>query len=133
MKYIIDVPNQDYSYDKTLHTLKLKFYDDNLSCEVILDAEPYTEPDRKSIEDEVWELADYMCKMSTTERCLCFGFSYPSEVTTNLTYQEAKSLFEKWMKSENEKETSELEEVVALANKLGVHRLYSLVKEIRGE
>ena len=102
MKYIIDVPNQDYSYDEMLHTLKLKFYDDNLSCEVILDAEPYTEPDRECIEDEVWELADYMCRMSQTEKSRCFGFSYPSEVTTNLTYQEAKSMFEKWMKSENE-------------------------------
>lgn len=102
MKYIIDVPNQDYSYDKMLHTLKLKFYDDNLSCEVILDAEPYTEPDRKAIEDEVWELADYMCKMSSTERTLCFAFEYPSEVTTNFTFQEAKSKFEAWLKQKDE-------------------------------
>ena len=111
MKYIIDVPdmayNQDYSYDEILHTLKLKFYDDNLSCEVLLDAESYTEPDRKAIEDEVWELADYMCKMSPTERTLCFAFEYPSEVTTNLTYQEAKSKFEKWVEKDGTFDTGD--------------------------
>ena len=103
MKYIIDIPSsQEYSYDKDFKSLDLKFHDDNFSGMTRFDAEPYTEPDRETIENKVWELADYMCRMSQTEKNLCFGFSYPSEVTTNLSYQEAKSLFEKWMKSENE-------------------------------
>lgn len=64
MKYIIDVPNQDYSYNEILNMLKLRFYDDNLSCEVLLDAEHYTEIDRKEIEDEVWCLARIIETMS---------------------------------------------------------------------
>ena len=96
MKYIIDIPSsQEYSYDKDFKSLDLKFHDDNFSGMTRFDAEPYTEPDRETIENKVWELADYMCRMSQTEKNLCFGFSYPSEVTTNLSYQEAKSLFEK--------------------------------------
>ena len=103
MKYIIDIPSsQEYSYDKDFKSLDLKFHDDNFSGMTRFDAEPYTEPDRETIENKVWELADYMCRMSQTEKNLCFGFSYPSEVTTNLSYQEAKSLFEKWMENENE-------------------------------
>ena len=97
MRYIINVPNRDYSYDEILHTLKLKFYDDNLSCEVLLDAELYTESDRECIENEVWELANYMGRMSLTERDLCFGFPLPQEVTMNLSYNEAKSKFEAWL------------------------------------
>ena len=64
--------------------------------------EPYTEPDRKAIEDEVWELADYMCRMGVQERDLCFGFQLTTEVTANLSYQEAKSKFEAWLKQKDE-------------------------------
>lgn len=98
MKYIIDIPN-----DTTCINV-LKYEDSKCVAArsyIIPDLTPYTEV-VEVIEDEVWEFADYMCKMSPTERTLCFAFEYPSEVTTNLTYQEAKSLFEKWMKSENE-------------------------------
>lgn len=103
MKYIIDVPDtQEITYYAEHKMVSLKVNEGIIASEIYIDAEPYTEPDHKPIENEVWELADLMGKMSQTERCLCFGFSYPSEVTTNLTYQEAKSLFEKWMENENE-------------------------------
>ena len=66
-----------------------------------LKAESYTEPDRKAIEDEVWELANYMGRMSLTERDLCFGFPLPQEVTMNLSYQEAKDKYEAWLKQKD--------------------------------
>ena len=103
MKYILELDDSSCT-----HECGMDFYQCkqipwwNVSDRIISKLLPYTEPDRKPIEDEVWELADYMCKMSTTERTLCFAFEYPSEVTTNFTFQEAKALFEKWMKSENE-------------------------------
>lgn len=91
MRYIIELPDDFAEATK-------EYWDKTVGLQL----EPYTEDDRKSIEDEVWELADYMGRMSLTERDLCFGFPLPQEVTANLTYQEAKTLFEKWMKSENE-------------------------------
>ena len=103
MKYIIDVPNQDYSYDEILHTLKLKFYDDNLSCEVLLDAESYTESDRKAIEDEVWEFARKMISTSGNEVSEMWGCATNfGEVMHNTTYSEAKSKFEAWLKKKDE-------------------------------
>ena len=102
MKYIIDV-----SKDRVSKGGKLE-----LLCEVenslpqyvhtAIDAVPYKEPDSKDVEDEVWELADYMGRMSLTERDLCFGFPLPQEVTMNLSYQEAKAKFEAWLKREDE-------------------------------
>jgi len=98
MKYIVDVPNQDYSYDEILHTLKLKFYDDNLSCEVLLDAESYTEPDRKAIEDEVWEFATNIFFEDFDE---IFGGT-PHEVLTSLSYQQIKEQYDAWKKEKEE-------------------------------
>lgn len=110
MKYIIDVPNQDYSYDEILHTLKLKFYDDNLSCEVILDAESYNEPDRKAIEDaqeKAWELASAIicpsdCNVGSIQKhckeIFGVGIWEIRSIFTNNTYQEAKAKYEAWVK-----------------------------------
>ena len=97
MKYIIDVPCELIEDDGLL-TFRSPYAD------VLTDihAEPYTEPDRKDIEDEVWELADCMCRMGVKERDLCFGFQLTTEVTANLTYQEAKSKFEAWLKQKDE-------------------------------
>ena len=97
MKYIIDVPCELIEDDGLL-TFRSPYAD------VLTDihAEPYTEPDRKDIEDEVWELADCMCRMGVKERDLCFGFQLTTEVTANLTYQEAKSKFEAWLKQNDE-------------------------------
>ena len=97
MKYIIDAPNQDYSYNEILHMLKLRFYDDNLSCEVILDAEQYTETDRKTIEDEVWEFAWNIYSMDLEKYAEIFDVEgCPSN------YQEAKAKYEAWKKQNDE-------------------------------
>ena len=98
MKYIIDVDKDRVSKHGKLELL----------CEVenalpqyihtAIDARPYTEPDRKAIEDEVWELADTIHGMSIQDKMACFGFSLTSAVTLNLSYQEAKAKYEAWKK-----------------------------------
>ena len=101
MKYIIDVPNQDYSYDEIFHTLKLKFYDDNLSCEVFLEAKPYTEPDRKAIENDVWDVARAVNDMGYDDFVSCFG-GKTEEMVYELSYSEVKAQYEAWKRTEEE-------------------------------
>ena len=99
MKYVIEIPSKaDFVTAYYMEDgLPVMYKSDRID-----DLEPYTEPDRKDIEDEVWELADYVVRMGSQERNLCFGFNFTTEVTMNLTYQEAKDKFEKWMENENE-------------------------------
>ena len=103
MKYIIEFEDE-YSMNEggmKYHQCKQVPYW-SVSHGIIKNLTPYTEPDRKDIEDEVWELADCMCRMGVKERDLCFGFQLTTEVTANLTYQEAKSKFEAWLKQKDE-------------------------------
>ena len=99
MKYVIEIPSKaDFVTAYYMEDgLPVMYKSDRID-----DLEPYTEPDRKDIEDEVWELADCMCRMGVKERDLCFGFQLTTEVTANLTYQEAKSKFEAWLKQKDE-------------------------------
>ena len=53
------------------------------------------------------------------------------EVMHNTTYSEAKSKYDAWKKQKEDEAT--MKEVTALAEKIGIHKLYSMVKEIRGE
>ena len=99
MKYVIEIPSKaDFVTAYYMEDgLPVMYKSDRID-----DLEPYTEPDRKDIEDEVWELADYVVRMGSQERNLCFGFNFTTEVTANLTYQEAKSKFEAWLKQNDE-------------------------------
>lgn len=120
MKYIIDVPNQDYSYDEIFHTLKLKYYDDNLSCEVSLDAKPYTEPDRKAVDlqyardienvarmnynegaKDAWDFAKAINYMGYDDFVSCFG-GKTEEVVYELSYSEVKAKYDAWKREKNE-------------------------------
>lgn len=91
MKYIIDLPEEFAEATK-------EYWDKTVGMQL----EPYIESNREVIENEVWDLANYMGRMSLTERDLCFGFPLPQEVTMNLSYQEAKAKFEAWLKEKNE-------------------------------
>lgn len=109
MKYIIDIPNDDVGrwvcgtpYGKKLF-VPLSIEDGKeYNIKTDISVQNYSEFYQKDIEDKVWELADYMCKMSPTERYLCFGFSFSSEVYMNLTCQEAKAKFETWLGQKDE-------------------------------
>ena len=108
MKYIIDVSDEAVGFmdGEMSFFVEPKIKDERRRHYVLRideeDVSIYTEPDRKDIEDEVWELADCMCRMGVKERDLCFGFQLTTEVTANLTYQEAKSKFEAWLKQKDE-------------------------------
>lgn len=64
---------------------------------------PYTEPDRKAIEDEVWELAKKLISMSENEVSDMIGYTTNfGEVMYNMPYQEAKAKYEAWKKKKDE-------------------------------
>lgn len=109
MKYIIDIPNDEINrwicgtpYGKRLLVPISIEEGKEHNIKTDISVQNYSELYQEDIENEVWELANYMGRMSLTERDLCFGFPLPQEVTMNLSYQEAKDRFEAWMKSENE-------------------------------
>ena len=65
--------------------------------------EPYTEPDRKAIEDEVWEFARKIISTSENEMSEMWGCATNfGEVMHNTTYSEAKAKYEKWRKQRDE-------------------------------
>ena len=66
-------------------------------------AKTYTEPDRKAIEDEVWEFAREMISTSEHEVSKMWGcVTNFGEVMHNTTYQEAKEKYEAWKKQKDE-------------------------------
>ena len=86
MRYIIDLSDKvkwiQY-IQQTRHGTQ------NLKIESVYDLTPYTEPDRKAIENEVWQTAIEIDRNTD---------NYDWQ---NMTYQEAKSNYESW-KKENE-------------------------------
>lgn len=103
MKYIIEFEDE-YSMNEggmKYHQCKQVPYW-SVSHGIIKNLTPYTEPDRKAIEDEVWKLADTIHGMIIQDKMSCFGFSLTSAVTSNLSYQEAKAKYEAWFKQKDE-------------------------------
>ena len=103
MKYIIDVGKDRVSKHGKLELL----------CEVenslpqyihtAIDARPYTEPDRKDIEDEVWEFLDFLFTgMNSEERYECFNKVFSHQIVSTMSYQEAKAKYEAWLKQKDE-------------------------------
>lgn len=88
---------------------------------------------RQKAHEEAWELFGVIADMDYDDYEHCFGEDCEDWKIYKLSYQEAKAKYDAWMADKKQKETSELEEVTALANRIGIHRLYSLVNEIRGE
>jgi len=76
----------------------------NLGDTIINRLEPYTEPDRKAIEDEVWWFTEKLSRMKYEEIRDCFGIGYEGEfdVLSCLTYSEAKAKHEAWKKQKDE-------------------------------
>ena len=103
MKYIIEFEDE-YSMNEggmKYHQCKQVPYW-SVSHGIIKNLTPYTEPDRKAIEDEVWGFADDIHGMIIQDKVSCFGSAATSAITSNLSYQEAKSKFETWLKQKDE-------------------------------
>lgn len=129
MKYIIDIP-KEYESDWVNKSSRLGFElcfpinetatNKKYHIPTGLKLESYTELDREAIEDEVWENT---WKMFLTPED--FG------ATMGDSYSEAKAKYDEWKELKEDEAT--MKEVTALAEKIGIHKLYSMVKEIRGE
>ena len=129
MKYIIDIP-KEYESDWVNKSSRLGFElcfpinetatNKKYHIPTGLKLESYTELDREAIEDEVWENT---WKMFLTPED--FG------ATMGDSYSEAKAKYDAWKEQKEDEAT--MKEVTALAEKIGIHKLYSMVKEIRGE
>lgn len=76
---------------------------DNICC--CNKYEPYTEPDRKAIEDEVWEFASMLMNMHpdvAEDIYWSMNGGKGIGVATEMTYQQAKAKYEEWRKKKDE-------------------------------
>lgn len=97
MKYIIDVPdNTQWIQWMNVSEKDGHAYFDYKAPE---DLTPYTEPDRKVIEDEVWDFASMLMNMHhdvAEDIYWSMNGGKGIEVAAEMTYQEAKSKYEAW-------------------------------------
>ena len=101
MKYIIDVPSDLYTVDETLR-VPVKVGNGDLSWyNTYIKAEPYTEPDRKVIEDEMWDFATAINYMGYDDFVSCFG-GKTEEAVYELSYSEVKAEYEAWKRTKDE-------------------------------
>ena len=133
MKYIIEFEDEPYMREDGVdyYTCKsARWY--KLGDTIINGLTPYTEPDRKAIENEVWEFERCVHKMNGDDYHECFDIADVSDedYCTKYSYQEAKSKYETW---KQEKDNVVKQKVSDLAEEIGIHRLYAIVREIRGE
>lgn len=102
MKYIIEFEDE-YSMNEAgmkYHQCKQVPYW-SVSHGIIKNLTPYTEPDRKAIEDEVWEFVRIITDMTEAQRKDCFGGA-TCNLDEYMTYKEVKAKYEAWLKQKNE-------------------------------
>lgn len=105
MKYIIDIPdNSDTEYTYDQDTKELKFPSPRIDptsfmgLEIVLtNVIPYTEPDRKTIEDEVWAFA----KKVRLEEFIDEEGRLHGYISGFNSYSEAKAKYEAWKKQKD--------------------------------
>lgn len=105
MKYIIDIPDDRIGdYVGSTHLLMPYIVAGHKGhYDTELELTPYTEPDRKAIEDEVWSFVNFMAQeMDTFARGMCFNKEHALGIVRGMTYQEAKAKYEAWKKQKDE-------------------------------
>lgn len=95
-KYIIDIPRR-YEEGDYLHIPISCENSDTVWMPTNIKPIPYTEPDRKAIENEVWEFATTCTKMDGADSVDVFG-GFSLDSFTKYSYQEAKAKYEAWRK-----------------------------------
>ena len=98
-KYIIDIPDSFVDIKNGLHIPMDKT--GNFRIDTGITLTPYTEPDRKAIEDEVWEFVRIITDMTEKQRIECFG-GKSCDLDEYWTYQDAKAKYEAWKKQKDE-------------------------------
>lgn len=108
MKYIIDIPDEHES-DFIAETpfgkrfcFPWRITDVSYSLPTHLHVEEYTEPDRKAIEDEVWELVGVIANMDNNDYGRVFGCIGRWTLLSKKTYQEVKAKYDAWKKEKDE-------------------------------
>ena len=96
MKYIIELP------EEPLSILALSTIKGIPKATKIETFEPYIEPDRKAIENEVWELLKTIGNTPAGQRVEIFETINYWDIVDNLTYPEAKAKYESWLKQRDE-------------------------------
>ena len=91
---------------------------------------PYTEPNKESIENEVWEFAKTVSIMKPEDKRECWGTDKYNTINLGYSYQEAKARYEVW-KAESE-QIRVGDEVVYRCNKyvvgyVGADEVYHIV------
>lgn len=94
MKYIIELP------EEPLSILALSTIKGIPKATKVETFEPYTEPDRKAIEDEVWKFTGKIQKMTCEQMHEVLGITAPNYdyFCNEISYQEAKAKYEEWSK-----------------------------------
>lgn len=68
-----------------------------------LELEPYLEPDRECIENEVWGFLVFLIdEMDLEDKYECFGMSSAYKIVSNMSYNETKARYEAWKKRKDE-------------------------------
>ena len=106
MKYIIEFEDEPSIVEEGLRYYRCKqvpYW--GLSPEIIKNLTPYTEPDRKAIEDaqeEAWEFAKQVTIMTPDDKCELWGTSKYNTINLGYSYAEAKAKYEEWQKQKEE-------------------------------
>ena len=101
MKYIVDIPSELVLKDDGY-----SFSNGNSYCITgdLSKLTPYTESDRKAIEDEVWEFVKEIECLTRDKAEDCFDVEYDGIpfVANMFSYQEAKAKYDAWKKEKEE-------------------------------
>ena len=106
MKYLINIP-ESYVIRSPLKgevlgiPLLVSATQKTYTLPTEIQLEPYTEPDRKTIEDEVWEFVRIITDMTEKQRIECFGGA-SCDLDEYWTYQDAKAKYESWKAEKDE-------------------------------
>ena len=109
MKYVIDIPDKAIDFmggrdhvsvfvEPDYKVGDCKHYALRISKE---DIEPYTEPNRETIENEVWDFATSCIDMDGNDFYTCFE-NDSVYYLTEYTYSEAKSKYDEWKRKKEE-------------------------------
>ena len=105
-KYIVELEDEPYMREDGVNYYTCKsarWY--KLGETIINRLTPYTDPDRKAIENEVWEFASMLMNMHpdvAEDIYWSMNGGKGIGVAAEMTYQEAKSKYEAWKKEKEE-------------------------------
>lgn len=140
MKYIIELEDEpmiaNSSYQEVDELWKAKGFNSLVFDQNgIKKLTPYTEPDRKAIEDaqeEAWEFAKQVTIMTPDDKCELWGTSKYNTINLGYSYAEVKAKYEAWKKQKDEIKVGD--EVIYHRNKyivgyVGEDEVYHLVDQ----